>query len=479
MYLSELLKDVKVLNENSYKDKEILDVSCSTARDLKNSLFVCIKGSHTDGHELAPLALEKGAAAVVCERECGVENCILTENSREAYALICKNLFERKCDSMQLIAATGTNGKTSVATTIKRLLCSCGAECGLISTIAAEYGQIKEELENTTPDPYVLHRLFADMAKNGVKTVSMEASSHALDQKRLYGVHFDIAIFTNLSQDHLDYHKNMLEYYKAKKKLFEAADYAVINIDDHYGKMLKQELTIPTATFSVTDQSADYFAKDIVCAADGVSFQLCTRDEEIKITYPIPGIYSVRNAMAAIISCSRLGLSLATLAAHIADIGVIRGRNESIKTDRGFNVIMDYAHTPDGLESLLKATRQYAKGRITLLFGCGGDRDREKRGIMGAVAAKYADFIVVTSDNSRGEPPGRIISEILKGIPENKPHIAIIDRQEAIKYTLLTAKRGDTVILAGKGHEEYRIIGDKRLYFNERALVNDILKKLK
>lgn len=476
MLLSSLLKGVNVVNE--YRDIEIKDVTANSNSNMEGAAFVCIKGNNADGHDFAAEAVKKGAAAVICQRHCCVDGYIMVEDTAAAYGIICDNFFQNSSKELKLIGVTGTNGKTSVATIIRTLLCACDMPCGLISTIEAEYGEKTEEVANTTPEPYSLHRLFYNMTKDGMKVVSMEASSHALNQKRLSGLNFSVAVFTNLTQDHLDYHKSMLEYYKAKKKLFSITDYAVVNIDDVYGRVLAAGLCIEHDTFSVSDRSADYFADDISCRADGVSFMLCHNCERVKVRFAIPGIYSVKNAMAAIIACHRFGISLNLLADEISNIEGIKGRSELIKTSSGFSVVCDYAHTPDGIENILKSTRQYAQGRIVLLFGCGGDRDREKRPIMGRIAAELADFVVVTSDNPRTEPPDKIISEILAGMMGRSNYIAVPDRREAVKYALATAKRGDIVILAGKGHEMYQILGDKKIYFDERRLVKGILRNL-
>lgn len=476
MLLSELLLGIEA--KNSYEDVEILDVCSNTSEELKGGLFFCIKGENADGHRFVKKAFAKGAVAVVCQEspaECENENIVLVEDTREAYAVACKHFFQNASDTLKLIAVTGTNGKTSVATLVKRLLNEGGLPCGLISTIEAQYNDTALELSRTTPNPYTLHRLFYDMTKSGMKAVSLEASSHALDQKRLSGLEFAVAVFTNLTQDHLDYHKSMLEYYGAKKKLFKMAKNAVVNIDSSYGKELVESLSIPYVTCSVVDPSADFFGKDISCHKEGVSFTLLNEGIACPVKFAIPGIYSVQNALSAIAVCRIMKMPLCTIVDGIAKMEGIRGRSEIIKTNRGFNVICDYAHTPDGLENILKSTREYAKGRIILLFGCGGERDKTKRPIMGSIAASYADFTVITSDNPRNEMPNKIIGDIIKGVPEGTRFIAIADRREAIRYALDIAKPDDTVILAGKGHEQYQVLGDKKLAFDEHRLVGGIL----
>lgn len=476
MLLSHLLEGIET--SSVYEDREINGIKDDTRENLSDCLFVCIRGSKIDGHIFAKAALEKGAGAILCEEDLGLKKQILVKDTKEAYALACKNWYHDPARDMLLTAVTGTNGKTSVATIIKRLLEQNTISTGLLSTIQAEFAGEEFPLARTTPDAKELQSLLCRMKEKGIRAVSMEASSHALDQKRLFGLHFRVAVFTNLTQDHLDYHKNMEEYFKAKQKLFDMADMGVINLDDNYGKRLISELKIPFVTYSVKDSSADYFAEDIDYQDSGMEFTLCKEEDKRRVSFGIPGLYSVANALAAAAACEALGLSLDQIVQGLRKVGTIKGRNEIIPSNFGFQIICDYAHTPDGLENILKSTKDYAKGRIILVFGCGGDRDKTKRPLMGAVAARYADFLVVTSDNPRTENPGAIIGDILKGIPFDTPHIALIERREAIRYAISRAKKGDIIILAGKGHEEYQILGEKQLYFDEKRLVKGILQSM-
>ena len=484
MLLSELLSGIELssistgLLPGNIPIEGILTDTRNHPGGMERQLYVCIRGTKADGHQFAEKAEEMGAAAILCERDTGCRRQILVPDSRKAYALLCANFFGGQYGKMELVAVTGTNGKTSVATTVKRLLTYAGVNTGLISTIQAEYGEQKVELSRTTPDPWELHRLLAGMQESGITAAAMEASSHALDQDRLYGLRFAVGIFTNLTQDHLDYHKDMEEYYQAKRKLFELSEFGVVNVDDEYGRRLASELTIPFVSCSIQNPEADYYAEKIECGETGVRFLLCHDHVKSRVEFGIPGLYSVHNALEAIAACVRLGVSLDTVIAGMKQMGVIRGRNELIETGRPFRVICDYAHTPDGLENILKSTRQYAAGRIVAVFGCGGDRDKGKRPKMGAVAAMYADFLVITSDNPRTENPGAIISGILKGIPPGTRYIVIPERRDAIRYALTTARKGDTIILAGKGHEQYQVLGDKTLYFDERRLVEGILRTM-
>lgn len=477
MLLSNLLKDVEVLNE--YNDCEVIDIEVNTKADLKDRAFVCLRGFNTDGHNFADEALKKGAVAIICEYDLSLNNQIIVKDSRKAYAIMCKHIYHDKANELFLIATTGTNGKTSVTTMIQNILISANIKTGIISTIHAQYDDYVEHLDRTTPDAHTLHRLFYEMRIKGCEAVCLEASSHALDQKRLDSCNFRIAIFTNLTQDHLDYHNNMEEYYQAKKKLFNMVFCAIINIDDEYGKRLVSEIEIPVLTYSIIDKNADFFADDIVCDNDGVSFMLHHNQIQSRVKFSIPGLYSVKNALASIAACMQIGVSLESILKAISQIVGIKGRSEVIKTQQPFHVICDFAHTPDGLENILKSTKSYAKGRVVVVFGCGGDRDKEKRPQMGAVAAKYADFIIVTSDNPRTENPKAIIGHIIKGIPANKNYIVIVDRTEAISFAIKTAKKDDIIVLAGKGHEQYQILGDKKLFYDERRVVKANLNSIK
>lgn len=476
MRLSQLLSGIPAASD--YTDVEISDIQTDSRQVSLGSLYVCLKGSKTDGHRFAKMAVEKGAAAILCEQPLQEGNWIAVPDTHEAYGLLCRNFYHNPAQDMTLVAVTGTNGKTSVATIIHRLLLQAGVESGLISTIRAEYGTAVEALERTTPDAKDLYRLLQKMKGEGIRAVCMEASSHALDQKRLAGLHASVAVFTNLTRDHLDYHNNMEEYFRAKRKLFSMTDFAVVNIDDPYGKKLAEGLAVPFATCSIADATADYMASDISCGPEGVRFQLHHDGITSRVEFGIPGLYSVHNALAAIAACHRLGLSLDRILAGLRQIGVIRGRNERIGQVNGFSILCDYAHTPDGLENILKTTRAYVKGRILLVFGCGGDRDKEKRPMMGKVAAEYADKIILTSDNPRTERPNAILADILKGIPPGHEPVVIPDRKDAVRYAIVSARRGDVVLLAGKGHEEYQILADKKLYFDERRLVKGILHSL-
>ena len=476
MLLSNLLNNVAVKNE--YEDCDIKDIKCNSNDNLNNCLFFCIKGNKQDGHSFFHNALKKGAVYVVTEKDLEIDNQIIVSDTREAYAIACANYFGNPAKDMKLCAVTGTNGKTSVATITKRILELSGQKVGLISTIAAEYNGKTIPVSNTTPDAYEFHRILNLMRNDGINIVCLEASSHGLDQKRLFGVRFSVAIFTNLTQDHLDYHKNMVEYYNAKKKLFYVSDCAVINIDDEYGKRLASEVTIPVKKCSIKDIKADYVAEEIILKCNEVSYYIRNNDIKCKMIYCSSGEYSVENSMLAAVACFELGLSVSAVAEGLYFVGNVKGRNEVIAKTKDFSVVCDYAHTPDALENLLISTKKYVTGRIILVFGCGGDRDKTKRSIMGKIATEYADLTVITTDNPRTEPPKAIMGDIIKGIKSGSRFIAIQDRPTAIKYAISNAKKGDIVLLVGKGHEEYQVLGNKKIYFDERRLVHGIIRNM-
>lgn len=483
MLLSELLRDIVAV------DKNFLDINIQAIVDdsrdvVSNSIFVCVKGKNYDGHDFAKTALNSGDTGTVvviaqknsCLVKC--ENIILVEDTRKVFALICKRFYGDACDEMQLIACTGTNGKTSVSTIINSILKEAKIKSGMITTIKAEFRDLTLTLDNTTPKPNILYKIFSQMYQNGCETICMEASSQALDQKRLEGCIFDVAIFTNLTQDHLDYHKTIENYFIAKKQLFKNARFAVINIDDDYGKRIIEDISVPYFSYSLKDRTADFFADEINITQDGVSFLMKFADINARMKFPIAGIYSVLNVLATTATAIHMGISIGTIKKALEEFSGISGRCEKIETNLPFDVFCDYAHTPDGLLNILKSVRQFTKGRLILLFGAGGDRDEQKRALMGKVASENADFLVVTSDNPRTESQAKIMGQIIKGIDYDTDFIAIESRTDAIKYAMSIAKKGDTVLLAGKGHELYNVYGDKKIYYDERKIVLSYSKRV-
>lgn len=477
MKLSELLNQIEY--ETSLADTEIAAVTNDSRRITPGGLFVCIAGERFDGHDHAAESLQKGAAAVVCERDLGLREQILVKDSRAAYGDICANWFGNPARQMKLIGVTGTNGKTTVTTLIKSVLTTCGIKAGLIGTIRNEIGELSLPTDKTTPDAMDLQNLLHQMAEAGCEYVVMEVSSHALDQHRIGSLHFDIAVFTNLTQDHLDYHKTMDNYFNAKRKLFDISDIGVVNTDDVYGRQLSLLAKCQVVTCSVHNPQADFFAREIQCRPDSVTFHLEYRNISSRIEFPMPGLYSAQNALAVVAVCREVGVSIENIAKTLAASHGVKGRSEVIPTGRDFTVICDYAHTPDGLENILPSLKPFTEGRLVTLFGCGGDRDAAKRPLMGEAAAKHSDFVVVTSDNPRTEDPHQIIADILPGVEKYQtPYIVLSNRKEAIRYAIRNAQPNDTIVLAGKGHEDYQVIGTEKLHFDEREIVRKALEEL-
>lgn len=483
MKLSKLLANVPHKKKLD-GDPEIESITCDSTKVKKNCLFACLKGVNFDGHSFAQNALNSGAAAVLVEKNLNLPNQIVVENSHLAYAQICGNYFDNPAKKLKLVGITGTNGKTTITKITKTLLQSQNKKVGLIGTIQNEIGTEIQPTEKTTPTHFDFQKLIYTMAQKKCEFVVMEVSSHALDQHRTGNTQFEVGVFSNLSQDHLDYHKTMEAYYNAKKRLFNNCKRSLICIDCPAGTRLATELEKqnkqPT-TFSINNKNADFFASNIQLESNKVVYSLNGPDLENKtVEFSTPGLFSVQNSMAAIVCCILLGVDKNLLFETIKTCKPIKGRSEIIKTNLPFTVICDYAHTPDGLQNILKSIQSYCKGKIIVVFGCGGDRDAAKRPIMGEIAAKNADFLVVTSDNPRTENPEKIVDEIETGILKikSKSYVKIVNRKKAIEFALKKAKPGDIVLLAGKGHEPYQIVGTKKLPFNEPEIVQQLASEI-
>ena len=477
MKLRDIIEDNAV---TAVGDAEITSITDDTRKVADGSLFVCIKGAKFDGHDAARDMLEKGAAAVVCERDLGLgDRKILVGDTREMWGNICAAWFGHPERKMTLLGVTGTNGKTTTTSVIKHILMSAGYKTGLIGTIQNEIGDEVLHTENTTPLTYEFMEVLAKMADAGCKYVVMEVSSFGLCQKRIGPSHFRTAVFTNLTQDHLDYHKDMEDYYQAKKLLFGICDAAIINTDDDYGRRLYGEVSCERKSFSVRG-NADIYADGIKIKSTGSSFWYCCGDKSHLVKTRIPGLFNVSNLTAAIAVCLREGIPAETVISAIENYNGVKGRCEVIPTGRDFTVICDYAHTPDAIENILRSVKEYTEGRLICLFGCGGNRDAAKRPKMAKAAALYADRLVVTSDNPRNEDPEAIIKDILVGLEgTDVPYDVVVDRREAIYHALKIAQKGDIIVLAGKGHEDYQILaGMEHIHFDEREVVADGLKLL-
>ncbi len=474
MLLSELLNGIDT--KSNFNDTEITDITDNTAKLCEGCVFVCIKGAHFDGHSAAEEAVNKGARAVVAEYDTGVENQILVKNTRDAYSLLCANFYGNPSEKLHLIGITGTNGKTTTTFILKGIFDNLGIKSGLIGTVKNVTGDKEYPSSLTTPDSKELQRLFREMVDSGCKYCVMEVSSQALAQGRVDGCHFDIALFTNLTQDHLDYHKTFENYRNAKRKLFEIADTAVINIDDESAHYMVDGLPIKVVTFSVKNNEAQFVAKNVVCTSSSVQYELLWNDKIGRANVGIPGHFTVYNTMGAAICAILTGLDFSDVLSSLKKSKGVPGRVEVVPTDTDYTVLIDYAHSPDGLENVISSVRETTNGRIIAVFGCGGDRDKTKRPKMGKIVGDLADVAVVTSDNPRSEDPQLIVDDVLEGMHNCKAKIKVlVDRTEAIRYALGEAKKGDVVLLAGKGHETYQILNTGKIHYDEREVVAGIL----
>ncbi len=473
-----LLKDLISNVDSKFADIKISGITSDSRKVQKDYAFVCISGVTADGHNFADKALQMGAAVIITERELGIERELVVCDTREVYANMCAAWFNYPADSLKLIGVTGTNGKTSITYMLKNILEYFGHKVGLIGTIQNMIGEETIETVNTTPGVYELNRLFSLMKEKGCDYVVMEVSSHALDQKRVCNLNFESAVFTNLTQDHLDYHITMDNYFEAKKRLFKMCKTAIINADDEYGVKLAESLDCNVVTYSLNDNST-YSAKAVKYFPSSVEYELVGDNVLNHIKFNTGGSFSVYNSMCAAITALELGLSVEDVTKALEEISGIKGRAESVPTGRDFTVIIDYAHTPDGLKNILKTFKDCPKNRVIALFGCGGDRDKTKRPIMGSIAARYADYVIVTSDNPRSEDPSEIIKDILKGMEGTSTSVKVIEnRIEAIKYAVSIAQKDDIIVLAGKGHETYQILKEGTIHLDEREVVREALEAL-
>ncbi len=476
MKLSALLQGVKTLN--AFEDVEIERVTDKIKDTKENTLFVCIDGNQFDGHKMAKQAVQNGAVAVLTERDLKIDRQIKVQNTRKTYSKIASNFYENPTKSLKLIGVTGTNGKTSTSFFIKNMLNGMGLKCGLIGTIENDFGNGKTESTLTTPEPMELQKLFRNMVNNGCEYCVMEVSSQALAQKRVYDLEYEISILTNITVDHLDYHITMENYINSKLELFKNSRKAIVNIDDNNVKTVHSRIECPVVTCSTVDNKADYTAKNVICNESFVQYELVGTNCIGRININLPGEFTVYNSLCASSALLELGFSVDEIIKSTEKIKQVKGRAERVPIPKNFTVIIDYAHTPDGLENILKCVKGFAKGKIITVFGCGGDRDKSKRAEMGRIAGELSNIAVVTSDNPRTENPLLIINDILGGMEKTKSKLAIIEnRRQAIEFALSKARRGDVVLLAGKGHETYQIIGNEKIHFDEREIIKEYFKE--
>ena len=467
------------------EDKEINKINYDSRKVCDNDLFVCVKGYATDGHKYADKAISSGAKVIVLQDDIEIENKNITiikcSDTRKALALMGANYYDNPSNKMKIIGITGTNGKTTTAFMIKDILESAGKKVGLIGTIANYICGETIHTERTTPESLELQELFAHMVSKGVEYCVMEVSSHSLELDRVYGINFECGIFTNLTRDHLDFHKTFENYYGAKFKLFERSSIKLINTDDTYGMQVLDDCKKLNAkdlySFSLKSDS-DYKAYDEVMGSRNIKFKVRLNNEE-EFILGIPGEYNIYNALGAIGVCHKLGISIEAIKEGIEN-AVVPGRCERVGKEYNlpYEIIIDYAHTPDGLDNILKTAKAFTKGRLIAIFGCGGDRDKVKRPQMGKIGVNIADLSIITSDNPRSEDPMAIIEDIKAGLDKDN-YIIIESRYDAIKKAIEMAEKDDVIVIAGKGHETYQILKDKTIHFDEREVVKEILDSMK
>ncbi len=482
MQLRELLRCIETVRTCADLDMDITDVCYDSRSVVRGAAFIVRRGYESEGRlycsntAYTESAVRNGASVLLCDAPPAVDvPYVLVRDNWRAQALASGNFFGWPSSKLKLVGVTGTNGKTTTTTLIWDILSRLtGKRAGLIGSIKNVVGELELPAEHTTPEPRELHELLYKMAEAGCEYAVMEVSSHSLDMDRVAGMRFETGCFTNISQDHLDYHKTMEAYLEAKLKLFDISGKAVVNADEAVAGAVIRRAGGGALTYGCG--GADVRAEDIRLGPDRVEFVCRHGNESAPVLLHIPGRYNVYNALAAIACCLTLGFPLAAAAAALRDCKSAKGRLEVVPTNRGFTLLIDYAVTPDALDSMIRAVKDTAAGRVGVLFGCGGDRDRTKRPKMGAVVANLADYVIVTSDNPRTEEPEAIIRDILEGMKDTKtPYVVIPDRREAIRWAIEHAESGDTIVLTGKGHETYQIIGKTKHHMDEREIIAEVL----
>lgn len=476
MKLTELIKNL----ETEYRDAvdvEINGIAYDSRKVKPGYLFIAIKGFETDGHKYIDSAIENGAVAVVGEDDvcCSVPY-VKTSDSRKAMAVCGAQFYGNPQNKLKIIGITGTNGKTTTTYLIRQILMLKGIRCDLIGTNQTIIGNEEVESSRTTPESLDLFECFYKMAESGGEYVVMEVSSHSLELDRVYGITFETALITNITQDHLDFHKTMDNYAKAKAKLFKMSKTGAANADDKYADVILENATCNMVTYSI-DKPSDVKAQNLKMSERGVIFEISHQGQMHEIRLGIPGKFSAYNALGAISVCLNLGIDIADIEKGLVLAKSIKGRIEVVHIPTPYTVIIDYAHTPDGLVNIISAVKDFAQKRVITVFGCGGNRDSSKRPQMGKIAEDLSDIVVVTSDNPRCEVPGEIIKDILGGMQKTN-HVVVENRKDAIKYAMKIAEDGDIIILAGKGHETYQEINRVKHDFDERAIIKEFLAEI-
>lgn len=469
-------------------------ICTDTAKLERGQLFVCLRGTRTDGHLYLQDAKERGACAAIIEQDFsgnipGGLPVMRVPDTRDAVARLYDALYGNPSKSLRLVGVTGTNGKTSVSWMLYELLSRCGIACGLIGTVKciSPRGEMVRDVSGnanmTTPDPQTLYPMLAQMAEDGAELVIMEVTSHALAQKRCAPLHFDLGIFTNVTRDHLDFHGSMEAYFAAKQSLIAMCDRVLLNIDDPRLQGLAGRTACPAHTCTARERGADFCAREVSMTPGGVQYRLSSANAHARICCPMSGQFAVINSLQAAAGAMLLGVDIRRIKEHMPQILPVPGRMERVDLGEAadLTVLIDYAHTPDALENLLYAVHKLKRRsqRIVLVFGCGGDRDKGKRAVMGQIASRMADFVIITADNSRTEPTENIIADILRGVDKRANYRIIKDRKSAIRHAVEHARRHDVILLAGKGHENYEINQNGREPFDERAIVKEAVEQLR
>ncbi len=487
--LKNLITGIEITESLGNRDLEIESIAYDSRKVQRDGLFVAIPGEKHDGGSFIREALNNGAVAIITETSLGSlsslhinreEEVVLLKvaDSRKSLAIASANFYGNPSSHLNLTGITGTNGKTTLTYVLEALAKADGRDTGVIGTIDCHFGKTKIPAAMTTPESLDLNLNFRRMVDAGVTDCFLEVSSHALSQKRVCDMNFDVGIFTNLSRDHLDFHSTMEEYKNAKAELFRRnkVKTPIVNIDDPTGKEFAVELKENVISTGI-NSSADFSAENISLTAAGSRFNLKTPGGSIEIQTNLLGEHNIYNLLSASAYARAQGMSLDRIQDTFRNIPPIPGRFESVSKGQNFSVLVDYAHTEDALSKAITAAKVFTKGKVIVVFGCGGDRDKGKRGNMGRVAAEKADLSVITSDNPRTEEPEKIIADILKGIPASTSHAAITNRREAIEYAISRAEKNDLVLIAGKGHEDYQILGTEKEYFDDREVARDYLEK--
>ncbi len=480
MKLEQVLSGVEYELIDGTLEQNVDEIIYDSRIKTQEGLFVAIKGFSIDGHNFIPSAIANGAKTVIVQDDTKPAEgltIVKVKNTRKVMAQLAANFFDEPSSKLKLVGVTGTNGKTSTTYILAQILEAQNQKVGVIGTIENRIGKTILQTERTTPESVDLQALLNRMHDEGVSTTMMEVSSHALDLNRVDLCQFDIGIFTNLTQDHLDFHNTMENYAKAKSKLFTMCETSIINIDSDFSDLMLKASKNPAITYAV-DTEADFQAYDVVIMATGTKYKFKCAEGEFEVSVPIPGKFTVYNTLCSIIAAYKLGVPLEDSIKEVSVIKGVPGRVQSFNSTKGYSVVVDYAHTPDGLENVLAAINQFATGDIVTVFGCGGDRDATKRPLMGEVASKYSTKVIITSDNPRSEEPASILDQIEVGSKKyNTPYTKEVDRKTAIHHALENAKDGDVILVAGKGHETYQHLKDGIIHFDDSEVVQEFLAK--